>query len=88
MTGAAPTRVSLYLQTEEGPVRLAEFRLDGGRVTLRSYDDQPTVADEYLADGVPYDAEDREVPPSEPETFMRALLQSPQSSYLQWVDES
>jgi hypothetical protein len=85
----APTRVVL---TSIGPGQwtdVAEFTITDGKVSLTVLD--PTwaaLAQRAYVKGVSSDAQGRVVPRSEPEAFMRALLEAPGTSYFRYVDRS
>jgi hypothetical protein len=85
-----PTRVVLYTLASGLPRPAAEFRWSPGEgVSLTVVDpDWGRLAERYYANGVPYDAERRVVPRSEPEAFMRALVQPRNATYSRFVDES
>jgi hypothetical protein len=86
----APTRVVLYSFASGAPRAAAEFRwTPGAAVSLTVLDPEwGSLAERYYQQGVPYDIERRVVPPSESETFMRALVQPKSSTYSRFVDES
>jgi hypothetical protein len=84
------TRVVLYSYASGAPSRVAEFRWSAADGVTLDIDDPEwgSVAEQYLADGVYSHDEDRRVEASDGEAFMRALVQSDQSTYVRFVDES
>ncbi|MFE3194066.1 hypothetical protein ACFXHA_34030 [Nocardia sp. NPDC059240] len=77
MTDSAPTVVGLYSFMRGAPLqRVAEFRWDPkGGVSLTVFDvEQGYPFQEWFEAGIPSEADDRVVMPSEGERFMRALI--------------
>lgn len=90
MTSAGPTRVVLYSRLSGVAKPVAEFRWDpstGVRLDLLDAD-EGSLARQYYAKGVPFDAEQRVVSPRDGETFMRVLLEPRNMTYFLFVDES
>lgn len=90
MTSETPSRVVLYAMASGSPRPAAEFRWSPETgVSMTVIDPKwGGLAQEYYERGVPYDAEQRAVPRTEAETFMRALLQPLNATYYGFVDES
>jgi hypothetical protein len=89
MTHEAPTRVVLYSIAPGQRAAVAEFTRDEDGVSLRVLDPKwGGLAQDDYDDGISSDAQDRVVPSSEPEAFMRALVEPRQAGYWHYVDRS
>jgi hypothetical protein len=89
-TTSPPTRIVLYALATGRPEPVAVLRWrPGSDITLDVIDPvEGSVAQQYFDRGIVLAAERRLVQRSEPEAFMRALVQPHQSTYSRFVDES